>query len=100
MTLEVVRFRKATGADAERLEQAAASISSWLAQQPGYRGRMLARPEQDDGVWVDIVSWDSAEDADAAMAASHHCPGMSALMRLLDGPSVDVAHLQVVHEGR
>ena len=57
-TLEIVNFRLKPGTEAgfaagNRL------VSEWLARQPGFVSRCLAR--RDDGGWVDIVRGQSRQ---------------------------------------
>lgn len=89
-TLEIVSFRLKPGTEAGFVA-ANGLISDWLARQPGFLGRRLARHDDGDG-WVDIVRWQGLEQALAAagriMAEIGDCDAMQAI----DPASVDMRH--------
>jgi len=64
-TLEIVNFRLKPGTEAGFVASNGL-VSDWLARQPGFVSRCLAR--RDDGAWVDVVRWHSREQPLAAAA--------------------------------
>jgi hypothetical protein len=40
-------------------------VDAWLSRQPGFRSRRIA--QRDDGVIVDMLIWDSVEEAEDSM---------------------------------
>jgi len=92
-TLEIVNFRLKPGAEAG-FAAGNGLVNDWLARQPGFLSRCLAR--RDDGGWVDVLRWSSREQAFAAadriMAEIGDCEAMQAI----DPASVDMGHAEVV----
>ena len=92
-TLEIVNFRLKPGTEAgfaagNRL------VSDWLARQPGFVSRCLAR--RDDGGWVDIVRWQSRQQALTAAGRIMSEIGDCEAMRVIDPASVDMKHAELV----
>ncbi|TIW31063.1 MAG: hypothetical protein E5V62_30495, partial [Mesorhizobium sp.] len=79
-TLEIVTFRLKPGTEAGFVA-GNGLLSDWLTRQPGFLSRCLAR--QDNGGWVDLVRWQSREQALAAagriMAEIGDCDAMRAI---------------------
>ncbi|MET3519125.1 MULTISPECIES: hypothetical protein [Mesorhizobium] len=91
-TLEIVTFRLKPGTEAGFVD-GNGLLSDWLARQPGFLSRCLAR--QDDGGWVDLVRWQSREQALAAAGRIMAEIGDCQAMRAIDPASVDMKHLAV-----
>ena len=66
-TVETVHFRFDPEIDETAREAALAVSSQYLAEQPGFRRRVVAR--RDGGDWLDLVEWDTRHDALVAAAA-------------------------------
>jgi hypothetical protein len=92
-TLEIVSFRLKPGTEAGFLA-GNDLISAWLAGQPGFLSRCLAR--RDDGGWIDLVRWQSREQALAAAARIMADIGDCEAMQAIDPASVDMGHAAVV----
>jgi hypothetical protein len=84
VVIEWAPFRVREGVtEAALLDAAEAVQRDFLARQPGFLGRELARGA--DGSWADIVRWADASAADAAMAAAGKSASCSAYFQLMTG---------------
>ena len=92
-TMEIVSFRLRPGTEAG-FAASNRLISDWLARQPGFVSRCLAR--RDDGSWVDVVRWRSREQALAAAGRIMSEIGDCEAMRAIDPASVDMGHAELV----
>ena len=91
MVIEVSQFKLVPGADESRfLEAAETSQREFLAQQPGFISRELLRG--DDGAWLDMVRFESAEAARDAFAAFAGHPGAREFEQMLDFATVKASH--------
>lgn len=59
-----MHFRLQSGRSKEDWLKANEQVNAWIRQQPGFRYRSLS--ETDDGEWIVIVYWTSAEAAEVA----------------------------------
>jgi hypothetical protein len=92
-TIELVTFQ--IKPEAERTFVADnAPVTDWLKRQPGFVMRQLG--QKDDGSWLDLVLWQSHEDAVAAseklMVDLKDC----AVMQAIDPQTMVMAHASVV----
>ncbi|WP_095084822.1 antibiotic biosynthesis monooxygenase family protein [Mesorhizobium sophorae] len=92
-TLEIVNFRLKPGTEAG-FTAGNRVVSDWLARQPGFVSRCLAR--RDDGGWVDVVRWRSREQALGAAGRIMAEIGDCEAMRAIDPASVDMGHAELV----
>lgn len=91
MIVEVSQFRLVPDTDEERfLEASEETQSGLLADQPGFVSRELLRG--DDGRWMDIVRFDSLENAQAAFQAFAGHPSVQAFEKMLDLGDVTMSH--------
>lgn len=58
--VEITSF-KLIGCSCEEFINANAEVDVWLRRQPGFRSRRIAK--QDDGTIVDVLIWDSVNNA-------------------------------------
>jgi hypothetical protein len=85
--IEITRFRLRAGVDqAEFLAADRAVQEDFAYQQPGMVRRTTARG--DDGSWVVIDLWHSADDADACEARWDEDPIAQRFMSLVDEATV------------
>jgi hypothetical protein len=92
--LEMVVFKTVPGvADADLL-RASDAVQAWLAEQPGYLHRELAKGE--DGRWVDLVHWTRMDHALAAAEQITQQSCAADFMQMLDGASIQMVHVQQV----
>ncbi len=88
--VEIVRF---TATDEEGLvRDLPAMLEGARRGLPGYLGATLARKE--DGTWIDIVTWESHEEAIAARDAAGRVPGIAAWFGNI-GEVVSVEHAEI-----
>lgn len=91
-TLEIVTFRLKPRTEAGFVA-ANGVMTDWLARQPGFLGRHLARRE--DGSWVDVVRWQNLEQARAAAARIMAEIGDSEAVQAIEPASVEMSHATV-----
>ena len=91
-TLEIVTFRLKPGAEAGFVANNGV-LTDWLARQPGFLGRPLGR--RVDGSWVDVVRWQSMEQARAAADHIMAEIGDSDALQAIEPTSVDMNHATI-----
>lgn len=91
-TLEIVTFRLKPGTEIGFVANNGI-MTDWLARQPGFLSRHLGRRE--DGSWIDILRWQSLEQARAAADRIMAEIGDSEAMQAIDPASVDMGHAAV-----
>jgi hypothetical protein len=91
-TLEIVTFRLKPGTEAGFVANNGL-MTDWLARQPDFLSRQLGRRE--DGVWVDVVRWQSLEQAKAAADRIMAEIGGSEAVQAIDPASVNMMHAEV-----
>jgi hypothetical protein len=94
--IELVLMKPANGVDDAALLKACDDIMPFLREAGGYLRRQVLR--SDDGQWVDVVYWNSLEEALQAADPIMSTPAGQQLGAVLDGPSVRVFHLQQVRK--
>ena len=98
--IELAPFRLRAGASEAALLEASDAVQDFLAGQPGFVRRELARGA--DGRWADVVLWTDQASVDAAMARvgeSAACQAYFALMAGANGgddPGEGLVHLRRV----
>ncbi|MDX8445789.1 antibiotic biosynthesis monooxygenase family protein [Mesorhizobium captivum] len=91
-TLEIVSFRLKPEAAADFVAQNGV-VTDWLARQSGFLSRHLG--ERDDGSWVDVVRWQSLEQAQAAAQRIMAEIGDCEAMRAIEPASVEMGHATI-----
>lgn len=91
-TLEIVSFRLKPGAAADFVAKNGI-VTDWLSRQPGFLSRHLG--ERDDGSWVDVVRWQSLEQAQAAAQRIMTEIGECEAMQAIEPASVSMSHAAV-----
>ncbi|PBB44870.1 hypothetical protein CK222_07935 [Mesorhizobium sp. WSM3866] len=91
-TLEIVTFRLKPDTAAGFVAQNG-FVTDWLVRQPGFLSRHLG--ERDDGSWVDVVRWQSLEQAQAAAQRIMAEIGDCEAMRAIEPASVAMSHAAV-----
>jgi len=95
-SLEIVTFRLKPGTEAGFVANNGV-MTDWLARQPGFLSRHLGK--RDDGTWVDVVRWQSMEQAQAAADRITAEIGDSEAVQAIDSASVDMRHAAIVLAG-
>ncbi|MBZ9851260.1 antibiotic biosynthesis monooxygenase [Mesorhizobium sp. CA14] len=91
--LEIVTFRLKPGTEAGFVANNG-TMTDWLARQPGFLSRHLGRRE--DGSWVDVVRWQSMEQAQAAADRIMAEIGDSEAMQAIEPASIAMSHAEIV----
>ncbi|PBB33998.1 hypothetical protein CK214_06515 [Mesorhizobium sp. WSM3882] len=91
-TLEIVTFRLKPDAAAGFVTQNGV-VTDWLAHQPGFLSRHLG--ERDDGSWVDVVRWQSLEQAQSAAQRIMAEIGDCQAMQVIEPASVTMSHAAI-----
>ncbi len=93
--LEVVVFKLAEGVTDELFLESAQGIEGWLETKPGFLNRRLSKDE--NGMWLDLIEWESMDEAQSAAAEIMSQPAGQAFSANIDGPSVQMYHMQTIH---
>ena len=91
---EIAMFRLRPGVDRERLLMESDRVGNWLRQRSGFVGRELL--EDETGQWVDLIRWETMEDAMSAFAEFEQDPEMNDFISLLDPDSMQMLHAKTV----
>ncbi|RWE28061.1 MAG: hypothetical protein EOS41_01005 [Mesorhizobium sp.] len=91
-TLEIVSFRLKPGATADFVASNGV-VTDWLARQPGFLSRQLG--EREDGEWIDVVRWQSLEQAQSAAQRIMPEIGDCKAMQAIEPASVTMSHVAV-----
>jgi hypothetical protein len=97
-TLEVTVLRPAPGLTVADFVAANADIDSYLKRQPGFRWRRIT--ETEDGTIIDIVAYDSQEQALAGAAGISGEMGSSPVHASIDHATVEWRVATVAHTVR
>ncbi len=92
--LEVVTFRLMPGVSGAEFLAAAQATKPALAGQPGFIRRRLLYDA--DGVWTDLIEWQSLTEAQAAAERVMQMPEFGPFMAAIDPSSIEMAHRAVV----
>jgi len=96
VVMELALGKVKPGISREDYLQAAVAFEADLRRMPGFRSRRLLAGE--DGLWVDLVSWDSLEEAMQAAQAFTANPSAQPMVDMLDADTVRMYHLEIVYE--
>ncbi len=91
--VEIVSFKLIEGANAEKFVNSAEPINAWVQRQKGYQSRSLSVDK--DGVWTDIVFWDSIETAEIASQKFMESNGDTEFMKMIDPSTLKMGHSDV-----
>lgn len=95
MVIELAQFKIKTGiSDAEVLAASQEAHNGFLAKQKGYVSRELLKSSESE--WVDIIHWETIEDAQAAMQNFMGSPSTKRFVEVIDDSSIKMMHLEVV----
>jgi heme-degrading monooxygenase HmoA len=93
--VELVIARLVEGVSQQDYTNAAAALELDLRNLPGYLSRQLAFEPR--GLWVDIVYWNSLEQAMAVAQAFRRLESARPVEAMLDPASVRIYHLEPVY---
>ncbi len=94
-TLELARFTVDPAGVDGMLAARPAMVAALRENCPGFRGLYLTR--LDERTWLDMVEWDSREDAEAAMRAVVDLPACQEMFRHIEHV-VGMEHADVVEQ--
>jgi hypothetical protein len=66
-------------------------LSSWVSKQPGFISRELVY-DGDGDRWVDVIWWETMEDAHAAAELSQTSESCASMFALIDMESAPMLH--------
>jgi hypothetical protein len=89
--LELVVYNLHEGVSREQFLATNHAVSSWISQQPGFISRELVYDAEGDR-WVDVIWWETLEQAQAASERSMTSESCSPMFALIDLESALVLH--------
>ena len=87
---EIVLYRLKPDIERERFLQISARATEWLRTRRGYIRRDLL--EDESGQWIDLVRWETMDDALAAADAFAQTPDAAAFMEAVEPESIRMMH--------
>lgn len=97
-TIEIVQFKLKPGTDEAAFLAASDAILQNLRAASGFIRRELLK--NDDGQWIDLVHWNSLEEAHHAAEVMPTWPSAGAFISMLDEQSITMLHMQREREYR
>ncbi len=92
LIVEIAQFKLASGVtDEEFIKEAEMVQKNFLEKQNGYIDRELLKDK--DGQWIDILHWNSMEEAQRAAEVMMKEPTTQGFMQKIDPSSVKMLHL-------
>ena len=92
---EIAQFKLVAGtSDEDFLQEAEAVQKNFLEKQSGYINRELLKDK--DGLWMDILHWNSMEEAQKAAEVMMSDPATQGFMQKIDPSSVKMLHLKLM----
>jgi hypothetical protein len=89
--LELVVYKLDQSVSREQFLDTNDAVSSWIGRQPGFLSRELVY-DGDGDRWVDVIWWETMEDARAAAALSQTSESCAPMFALIDADSVLMLH--------
>lgn len=94
IVMEMVTFKLKTNTTPMQCVTASETVNAWAQAQPGFISRALS--QGGDGMWFDVVYWQSAADAQAASQQFMVDLAQSDFMAMIDPATVNMTHAPVV----
>jgi hypothetical protein len=89
--LELVVFKLTEGISRGQFLETNDAVSSWISEQPGFISRELAY-DADGDRWIDVVWWESMENAGAAAELALSSESCAPMFALIDMESTLMLH--------
>jgi hypothetical protein len=89
--LELVIYKLNQGVSREQFLGTNDAVSSWISRQPGFVSRELIHDDEGDR-WVDVIWWETLEQAQAAAELSTTSESCSPMFALIDMDSALMLH--------
>ena len=87
---EVITAKLQDGADADGFVAADQALEEdYIVKQPEFIAREVGVAE--DGEWLIVIHWETAEDSAASIAAFEEAPGVESFMSFLDAETMAIA---------
>jgi hypothetical protein len=97
MVIEITSFKLVAGTNTDTfLQEHKEFHEKWIAKQPGFVKRVTAYG--DDGIWKDVLTWESLEAATTAMKIVGGIEEGQTWMSMMDQLSVDMYHGNIQFE--
>jgi antibiotic biosynthesis monooxygenase (ABM) superfamily enzyme len=93
--LELVVFKLKEGVSREQFLGTNDAVSTWIGKQPGFISRELSYDAEGDR-WVDVLWWDSMENAAAASELAMTSESCTPMFALIDMESTLMLHAEPV----
>ena len=90
-TLELVVYELSEGVSREQFVATNGAVSNWISKQPGFISRELVY-DGDGDRWVDVIWWETMEDARAAAELSQTSESCAPMFALIDIESALMLH--------
>jgi hypothetical protein len=90
-TLELVVYELSEGVSREQFIATNGAVSSWIGKQPGFISRELVY-DGDGDRWVDVIWWETMEDAHAAAELSQTSESCAPMFALIEMESALMLH--------
>jgi heme-degrading monooxygenase HmoA len=94
-TLELVQFRLKPGVSEAAFLEAVFQTQAAIARLPGFLRREVLK--NDEGLWVDVVHWQSKAEALAAAEAFAAMPEVAVFAGMIDETQMTMLHLDQTH---
>ena len=95
LTLELVQFKTKDGIDEDSFLNASEGIMEDVKKLSGFVSRDLVKGT--DRLWFDIVYWNSLSEAQEAAKKFFEHPSCLKYFQFIDESSVNVMHLERIH---
>jgi hypothetical protein len=93
--LEIVIYRLNDGVTDSAFHQAGEAMEQNFARkQQGFVSRVFGKSHE--GEWVDVITWQTMNDALKASEAAMKSPVCAPMFGMLDGPSVKMHHFTIM----
>ena len=89
--LELVVFKLNEGVSRDDFLATNDAVSSWISKQPGFLSRDLSY-DADDDRWIDLVWWETMENAAAAAELALSSESCAPMFSLIDMSSTLMLH--------
>lgn len=95
--LEIVIYKTKDGvSDTDFIHTGAEMEENFAKKQKGFIRRTFAKSENGD--WVDVIYWETMEDAMKASEAAMKSPVCAPLFGMLDNESVKMHHFEILSQ--
>ena len=89
--LELVVYKLSPGVSRDQFLATNGPVSDWISGQPGFISRDLVH-DGDGERWVDVVWWETMEEAQAASEKAMHSESCTPMFGLIDMQSALMLH--------